>query len=354
MDQKPVKMTGTGYAASTQVHHIETTVTKPRLKRNNEDNLPLPASFHERCRIMDPKEYEAAELLYGWLADAGEKDHTANIAECRNRAWFVRNRHTNIVRVVSNQCRLRWCPLCQRAKSKFMARTVSDWLRTLDRPKFLTLTLKHSDAPLDYQIRQLYKFFLRFRKLRDIKKPLHGGVWFFQIHRSEKSDQWHPHIHCLIDSDFIAKEELSRLWQRTTLSSKIVDIRQVKDLDRAAEYVSRDAAKPARLDKLTTEQMFEIFYALKGRRICGTWGTAKKIELTAKPISDKTEWIDVGSWGMVVGLRNDHPAAEAIIKSWLTKRPLDPNVNLSDFDNFIDDGIIASAKKAADPYLEYY
>jgi len=349
-----MKMTGTGYAATTQVHTIETTVPKPHSCIKKATPVPLPSSFHTRCVGLDPAEYEQAELLYGWLADIGETDHTHDIAECRNRAWFVRNRHTNIVRVVSNQCRLRWCPLCQRAKSKFMARTVSDWLRTLDRPKFLTLTLKHSDAPLDYQIRQLYKFFLRFRKLRDIKKPLHGGVWFFQIHRSEKSDQWHPHIHCLIDSDYIAKEKLSQLWQRTTLSSHIIDIREVTDLDKAAEYVSRDAAKPARLKTLTPEQMFELFYALKGRRICGTWGTAKKIELTAKPVSDKTEWIDVGSWGLVVGLRNDHPAAEAIIKSWLTKTPLAAGVNLSDFDNFIDDGIVASAKKAADLYLEYY
>jgi hypothetical protein len=347
-------MTGTGYAAETLVHYIETTVTKPPSDVKKPSNFPMPSSFHERCRLMDTEEYEKAELLYGWLADIGEKDQTANLSECRNRAWFVRNRHTNAVRVVSNQCRLRWCPLCQRAKSRFMSRTVSDWLRTLDRPKFLTLTLKHSDAPLDFQIRELYKFFLRFRKLRDIKKQLHGGVWFFQIHRSEKTDQWHPHIHCLIDSDYIAQEELSRLWLRTTLTSSVVDIRQVRDLDKTAEYVSRDAAKPARLAKMNPEQMFELFYALKGRRICGTWGTAKKIKLTAKPVSDKTEWIDVGSWSVVVGLQNEHPAAKAIVKAWITKRPLAAGVTLAEFDNFIDNGIQAAAKKAKQKYLEYY
>jgi len=354
MDSKAYKMTGTGPVVFTQVHTIETTVTKPPFHAKKPNNFPLPSSFHERCRLMDTEEYEKAELLYGWLADIGEKDQTANLAECRNRAWFVRNRFTNAVRVVSNQCRLRWCPLCQRAKSRFMSRTVSDWLRTLDRPKFLTLTLKHSDAPLDFQIRELYKFFLRFRKLRDIKKSLRGGVWFFQIHRSKKDDQWHPHIHCLIDSDYIAKEELSRLWLRTTLTSRIIDIRKVKDLDKAAEYVSRDAAKPARLASMTPDQMFELFFAMKGRRICGTWGTAKKIELTAKPVSDKTEWINIGSWSMVVGLRSEHPAAEQIIKSWITKRPLAAGIDLSNFDDFIDGKIEAAAQKAKQQYLEYY
>lgn len=354
MRQEKVKMTGTGYEATTLVHTIETTVPKRPLSTKKSSHVPMPSSFHERCRLMDTAEYEKAEWLYGWLTDLGEKDQTANLAECRNRAWFVRNRHTNAVRVVSNQCRLRWCPLCQRAKAKFMSRSISDWLRTLDRPKFLTLTLKHSDAPLQFQIAELYRFFQRFRKLRDIRKQIRGGVWFFQIHRSTKTNQWHPHLHCLLDSDFIPHEELSRLWLRTTLSSSVVDIRQVKELDKAAEYVSRDAAKPARLEGIEPDQMIELFYALKGKRICGTWGTAKKLQLTAKPLSDKTDWVDVGSWSVVVGLRNEHPAAEAIIKAWLTKKPLQPGLSLSEFDNFIDDGIQAAARTAKQKYLEFY
>jgi hypothetical protein len=304
---------------------IETTVTKPP-----------PDSFHAYKVAFEPAEYATTFAAY---ADCDRIDGTKKtdlLDSCRRRAWFVRHKETGQVRVVSNACRLRWCPLCARAHQNLIEHNVKDWLKETKQPKFLTLTLKHTEAPLAHQVDNLYRFFLRFRRLKEIRKALHGGVWFFQIKRSESDFLWHPHLHCILDSDFIPHALLSKLWLRTTISSSVVDIRSVKDDDTIAEYVARYCARPSNLKHLTQFDCYELVSSMHGRRLCGTWGTAKSIQLTAKCNPDKLAWTKIGDWSTVINCLKLSDNAQYIFKAWRTNTPLKAGIDMSEFENFME------------------
>jgi len=335
------------------VHNIETTLHFPRNQPENEDYSKLPSSFHDYIRDFDIDEYIRTETLYAIIDCQDGKNRSDLLQSCRTRAWFARHSETHEIRVVSNQCRLRWCPLCARARSRFIVTQISGYLKDVKAPKFLTLTLKHSNAPLAHQVKNLYNYFVKFRRLKEIKKAFRGGIWFFQIHKSKRSGQWHPHLHCLIDADYIFRGLLSRLWQKTTLGSNVIDIRKVKDEEHAAEYVSRDCARPCRLENLGVDDQVELYHALNGRRLCGTWGNAKTVELKTKKIKSDSKWQKIGEWGMVNYMRTEHPDAEKIIKAFLTGKPLDEDIDFYHIEEFIAGKIDEVAKKAETMYLEF-
>jgi hypothetical protein len=267
---------------------------------------------------------------------------------CRRHAWFVRHKQTGQVRVVSNACRLRWCPLCSRAHQNLIEHNVHEWLKSAKHPKFLTLTLKHSEAPLHQQIENLYKFFLRFRRLKEIRGKITGGVWFFQIKKSTTDNYWHPHLHCIIDGQYISHALLSRLWLRTTLTSFVVDIKAVKDDEKIAEYVARYCARPSPLKHLGQFDCLELINSLHGRRLCGTWGTGKTVKLTMISDPDKENWQAIGAWNLVINSLNQFENARYIFNAWKNGTALGSGCTMYEIDEFIggyDKYVTAELKK---------
>ena len=241
----------------------------------------------------------AAARLFGKLDRRDQSSRLATFIECRQSAYFVKNTETQEVRIVSNSCRQRWCPLCLRSKRYIMRIAVADYLRTLNAPKFSTFTLKHSNAPLDSQITRLYDCFRELRRRKLFKSNCRGGVWFFQVKKSSSDESWHPHIHCLIDSKYIDQSELSDLWLSVTGNSPIVDIRAVRNGARTADYVARYASSPCRLADLDEPDRLELFDALHGRRVCGTWGSARSCRLTPQPPENPEVWEYLESFTVV-------------------------------------------------------
>lgn len=262
----------------------------------------------------------AEDLYWRWDARANKNRHSQFI-QCRTMARFLVHKTTREVRVGSTSCGLRWCPLCYRTKRFVITESVKGWLPTREKPKFLTFTLKHNTSPLTEQIDALYKFFRAIRKHKFFKSKIKGGIWFFQIKKSKDGQHWHPHIHCLVEGKFIAQKELSALWKKITHGSKIVDIRAVKNVNKAAEYVARYAAAPTRLLNYDIGEAVEVAEALHGRRICGTWGTAKGVALRPQSPDDVADWVDVDSWCNIKnGLHCDDFAA-ALWNCWVQRKP---------------------------------
>lgn len=233
---------------------------------------------------------ESSEALYHRMDIRDGLHRSVNFRSCRTGAWFMRHKTTGEIRVASGRCRLRWCPLCNRTDRFVITHNVKDYLRTIDNPKFLTLTMKHSDDPLSLQIDRLYDAFKKLRRHTFWKKRVKGGVWFFQVKRSKKSGGWHPHLHCLLHSDYLGQKHLSGVWEAITTDSKIVDIRPIKNQKKTIDYVARYAASPCDLTNFDETDQDEIFDALHGRRLAGTFGTAKKIKLRAAVTDDQDDW----------------------------------------------------------------
>lgn len=221
----------------------------------------------------------------------------------------------------------------------------------------MTLTLKHSNAPLVTQIEKLYADFQKLRKDKQFKKLCTGGVWFFQIKLIKETQQWHPHIHCILAGKWISKEWLSQKWLRVTKSSFIVDIKMVRDPDSTANEVARYAATPAQIRDLPEELRMEVFDAMHRRRLCGTWGIAKPIQLSPPRSVDKDKYEDIGSFSTVVGLADTDARARRIYLAWVSNTPLEADVNIRDIDDFVESRvrILQSDIDAGkyDPVLEY-
>lgn len=291
-----------------------------------------PESYRKTCQAMFPDELIATRGLYENF-DVGKSAYRLErFDNCRTDAYFVRNELTGMVKVRSNSCHLRWCPMCASTRRWFLTQQVSAWLKTAKKPKFLTLTLLHTEAPLDDQLQRLYASFRKYRKLNILKRNVSGGVWFFQIHRSTSDNLWHPHLHCVIDSNWIDKYELSLAWKAVTGDSEIIKIKEVRDSDSMAVYVARYAARPSLLSSLQAEDQLELAESLHGRRLVGTWGSARSISLRPGKPPDAEQWKDVGSFSTVSALYDSDDRARSIWDSFRNGEPCSANCSLLDFE----------------------
>lgn len=307
------------------VHNIETTV-----------DLPHPQSYQAFNTRKDPQEWVRAVKIYEYFDNLEGQFRAQRLSDCRKIAWFVRDKETDQVKVAANSCRLRWCPLCSSARKAYVTGQVRAWLPKADHPKMLTLTLKHSDAPLGHQVKHLYLSFRKLRLTKPFRDSVSGGIWFFQIKRSNNSGQWHPHLHCLVTGKYISRRVISQLWLKVTLTSDVIDIRSVKDPDHVADEVARYCSRPARLVDNTLSDGIELFSAMFGRRLCGAWGTAKQINLRTPKLEDGSRFVRLARWSTLSRLIDKDTRANEIYKAWLTGTPLEINTSLMEYENFLD------------------
>lgn len=176
------------------------------------------------------------------------------------------------VGVVPGFCRDRMCPLCQHHRGRDVAIRVNAAVLAMNAPRFLTLTLKHTDAPLTDQLDRLYQAFRDLRKRPEWKAHVAGGIGTLEVKRSECGRFWHPHLHLLIDGTFWAHKDIKVTWERVTGDSSIVWIEAVHDRSRAANYISTYVAKPADVAGWQTSWVCEYALALAGRRLVISFG----------------------------------------------------------------------------------
>lgn len=258
------------------------------------------------------------------------------LLDCRTRAWFVRNEETGHVRIASKQCRLRWCFHCGEARQQFITQAVYPWYSMATQPKLLTVTLKHTRLPLPEQIDFLYKSFAKLRNRKICKDAIRGGIWFFQVTYNQKRREWHPHIHALLDSNFIPHEKLMPIWHKITGDSTIVHIRAVDNPKKTLAHNARYAARPSALIKIPEFLWPELYNAFSGRRICGTWGTARTISLRPSKPEDADKWHDIGGFRTVNALKDEDDNARAIFDAWTLKTPLEEGISMDDLEDRID------------------
>ncbi|MBW7992808.1 MAG: hypothetical protein FVQ84_22700 [Planctomycetes bacterium] len=306
----------------------------PSLVHSKETALPITstATFGDSLRAASYPAFSAAYEIYSAIDDI---DHTGNSAElgtCRDHAWFARNDESGEIRIAAKTCHLRWCPLCAHAKRNFIGFKVKEWVDTLKYPKFLTLTLKHRDTDLRFQIDELYRYFRILRRRKHFNDLVTGGIWFFQVKKSKNDKLWHPHIHCLIGGSYIPHGWLKRTWEQITFGSTVVDIRPIKDSSGACNDAARYAAAPGPLVGLSLSDGVELVRSMQGRRIVGTWGTARTVKLRPPKVSDSGKWSSVGSWSYVMNNRKFNRNAEAIAYAFYNQTPLPSGIDMSALD----------------------
>lgn len=292
------------------------------------DPTSLPSDYRSRLLVSVRAEYEATAQLYDDVDDREYSEYWFSLRSCRTDAWFAVSIKSRHVAVLSNACRLRWCPLCSRAKARLISSSVSEWLKSFRNPKILTLTLRHSNDSLDKQVTRLYAAFQVLRRRGLLKKNCNGGIWFFQVKLSEKTGQWHPHLHCLLESAFLPHKVLKAAWHEITGDSDVVDIRVIYDPKKAADYVARYAARPAQLASLNRGERLQVYDALKGRRLAGKWGSASAVTFTPSPDGEFADAVPVVSWRNAKKYAQSELFVKAVLLAYQTGRPVPLQWNL--------------------------
>lgn len=313
--------------------------------------MDTPAPLYQsilskHCRL----EWIASQELYEHFDKAECREHVTQLLACRTRAWFVRNKTDGSVRVAANSCRLRWCPLCARARSNYIRHEVAEWFQSADHPKFLTVTLKHSQDNLTLQINRIYDSFRKLRKIKFFRDSCTGGIWFFQICWNPDRNEWHPHIHAIVTGSYMPYRKLRSLWYFVTGDSEVLDIRVVRDAKKVGDYVARYAARPCQLANIPFEQGVEVMMSLASRRLAGSWGTAKGISFRPKKIPDPDNWEYLGGWSIINELSRYDENAKAILKAYYCNLALGDGFSCYDYEAFIDGvGTMEAADLEVDP-----
>jgi hypothetical protein len=354
-------MQGKGMSPTTTENHVFCTDADPSLVHPLETSVEsqIPLSYQDYKAAHHREEYQAALDLYCRIDNAEGSHRAEQFLECRQWAWFARHETTGMVKVIANSCHLRWCPICAEAKSHLITGNIKDWLEGIRRPKFFTLTVAASNEPLAVQITRLYKQFRSFRNHKSIKNAVRGGIWFFQITYRPKSKTWHPHLHCVLDANYISQRILSLEWLATTGNSFIVDIRAVKDNHKAANDVARYSSRPCSLSNFKNIDNTEIFSVFHGKRLCGSFGTGRNVLLRPKPPEDFKSWKRLPSWKVVISARHDGSVCQAIYKAWATNTPVALDAVKSAFiqsydENTIDTFFLTVNKPSQMSFEQFY
>lgn len=288
---------------------------------------PFTTYGDKKRRDFEPR-FSTAKLLYNMVDDLDCKNFSSRISECRSGAFFMRHEETGEVRVRSFHCGLRWCPICASSRQAWIATECERWFVKVTNPRLVTLTVRHTNAPLADQVSALYDHFRKFRKRKFFADRTRGGVWFFHIKKSQKDHKWHPHLHMLIDSDFLEHKKISELWHKITGDSKIVHIKAVTNPTNSVKHAARYSAEPCDLSTLSLVDGLELYYALNGRRLTGTWGSARMISFRPKPDPDAKKWQEIGSYDMVRKLKDSDDFAHQIWYAYCLGKPVASGVSM--------------------------
>jgi hypothetical protein len=190
-------------------------------------------------------------------------------------------------------CHDRFCPTCAAKRSATIRRNLAAAIQPADH-RFLTLTLRSTATPLRQQVDRLLASFRRLRAQPWWPRYTRGGCAFFELTYNEHTALWHPHLHVILEGNYLPHQTIRAAWLKITRDSDVVHIRQAHDLDSVIRYVANYSTKalpppvtrnPDALDAAIT--------ALRSRKTCytfGTWNTYHLLRHEPDP-----DWTCLGS-----------------------------------------------------------
>ncbi|KKM12877.1 hypothetical protein LCGC14_1719660, partial [marine sediment metagenome] len=106
----------------------------------------------------------------------------------------------------------------------------------------------------------------------------------------------------------------------------------IRDPSKACNDAARYAACPGSFHGLSLEDGVELVTTMHGKRIVGTWGTARCVSLRAPKISDSGTWTNIGSWQHVMSSRDFDQNARAIAYAYSNNQPLAQGITMGHVD----------------------
>lgn len=253
------------------------------------------------------------------LARSGQSDHRIErFCHCGAGCHVQYSKSAERYRVSAEFCHDRHCEPCGRSKANLIAKNLERRLteKAEGRYRFVTLTLRHCDEPLEKQLAHLLASFRRLRASKFWRQNQRGGCAVIEVKWRPQSRRWHPHMHVIAEGGYIDQYALSAAWSIASNGSTIVDVRALKSGRDAAWYTAKYLGKGTNVETWEDPDVArEWIIATKGLRICGTYGSWRGYKILQKP--DKLDdWIDLGSLDKIIA---DAKAGAKTSQLWLTK-----------------------------------
>lgn len=243
-----------------------------------------------------------------------------SFGSCGYKSYVVQHPDDpNTYRLVGSSCHDRFCRPCARLRAQVVANNLYDHTERRQ-TRFVTLTLKHASRFLKPELDRLYRSFARLRRTQFWMDHVKGGAAFCEVKFSERSQSWHPHLHCLVEGRYIPHELLRNHWYNVTGDSTVVDVRPVPDRQAVIKYVTKYVAKGLGQTYVNRPKLLdECILAMVGRRLCTTFGSWRGVSLTDN--NPETTWVHIGPFDAILYAAID---GDAVSKSILRDMGVDP------------------------------
>lgn len=223
-------------------------------------------------------------------------------------------------KLVRAMCHDRFCQPCQRIRTATvrvrLAAAMADQTCRL-----LTLTLAADGKPLRDRCNRLYDSFRKLRQRSFWKKNVGAGCAVLEIARNPTTGSWHPHLHCILTGKFLPQATLVSEWRAVTGDSYVVDVRLIREHEKALNYVAKYITKTVPDAMLRDELVCaELIRALHRRRALVTFGSWARKNFT-KPEKCKNYEYLTGSLDIDVcpGLDENERRILAVAMRWYTQ-----------------------------------
>lgn len=144
------------------------------------------------------------EALRCRLVNDGDHDLAARLTKCGQTLNLLCT-CCGQLKPVLTRCDLKWCPSCQPALSARTAARYEAITAECDWPLFVTWTTKNFDDNTLNFVRHVRRSFAKLRRLRWWKRRVQGGVASIEV--TNIGNGWHPHVHSLLDCQWLAVDE---------------------------------------------------------------------------------------------------------------------------------------------------
>lgn len=269
--------------ASIGVEHLPSSELDPLDVHSTACTFRHSGWAHDRRRVYDS---------FRRTAQTGNR--LQHFRECGKHAYVFQSLDSpDNYAIGGSTCHDRFCLPCARERSRLIATNVITELEK-EQARFMTLTLKSDNEPLADLLAKLSTDFAALRRTKLWRNKVTGGVAFIEVKWKQNTQRWHPHLHCLVQGRYIPQRDLSALWLQITGTSKIVDIRFARDSAGVTHYVTKYASKP--FDHtviMEPNRLDEAVLALKGKRLCLTFGKWRGLKLTERV--DAERWVSLGT-----------------------------------------------------------
>lgn len=218
--------------------------------------------------------------------------------------------HCGEKKLITIRCKGRTCPECRRADFWRLMKGYDGLADTMDEPKLATFTVPNMTRLTKHVFLTITRAFKKLFRRKFYRERVRGGL--FALETTNHGNGWHPHLHVLLDADYLAQRKLDADWKK--LTGGMVDIR-ARTPQNALPYLLKYVGKAPDIYRTDhnlglkrycspdecMERESEFNAAMKGIRSVQPFGTLYGKEKPVKPVltcgtCGGTEWMS--EWGL--------------------------------------------------------